>query len=108
MDTRTTETRTQIGSIFNTPDPERWQVGDEIEFVKADGGKWIVTILGREKSGELQMMFYTGQPYFFMTTEDELASLRVVRVCRMNQESVTEYRRLLGLDDWPTPSNWLL
>lgn len=101
MSTRTAQTHNLIVTILHAPGPARWQAGDMITFEKADGLRWIVTILGREKSGEIQMMFYTGKPFFFMTTEDELAALRIVHIDTMNDETVTMYRRMLGLDARP-------
>lgn len=91
----------KIAGIMAQPDPERFQSGDVIEFQKCDGWKWPVTILGRNAAGDFDAMFYTGEPWHFTATEDELAALRIVRVDVMDGESVTMYRRLLGLEEWP-------
>lgn len=90
-----------LADIMAQPSPQRFQIGDVIEFVKSDGWKWTVTILGREESGEFQMMFYPGKPLFFMATEGELAALRIVRVDTMKEDTLSMYRCEAGLEEWP-------
>jgi hypothetical protein len=46
---------------MSQPNPPQFQVGDEIEFEKSDGWRWIVAILGRAEHGKFDCMIFDGQ-----------------------------------------------
>ncbi|RLP21995.1 hypothetical protein [Mesorhizobium sp. YM1C-6-2] len=85
-------------AAWSLPNPARFEVGDEIEFEKSDGWRWIITILGRAEDGEFECMSYDGQPHFLTTDEETLAALRITQRGRMDEETIAMYRDLLGLD----------
>lgn len=80
------------------PNPPQFQVGDEIEFVKSDGLRWIITILGRAEDGEFECMSYDGQPHFLTADEETLSALRITQRGRMDEGTIAMYRDLLGMD----------
>lgn len=85
-------------AAWSQPNPPQFQVGDEIEFEKADGWRWIITILGRAEGGSFECMSYDGQPHFLTADEENLAALRITARGRFDEETIAMYRRLLGLD----------
>ena len=94
----TTRLPEKFMAAWSLPNPPQLQVGDEIEFEKADGWHWIITILGRAEDGDYECMVYDGTPHFLTTDEETLAALRITQRGRMDEETIAMYRDLLGLD----------
>jgi hypothetical protein len=87
---------------MNGPNPSKWHVGDEIEFQKADGWKWTLTIVGVTEAGEYQAMWWDGRPHLFYIMAEGLDALRITKRRTHTEESVSMWRHLLGLEGWPT------
>jgi hypothetical protein len=94
------EREERLAAVLRGEDPEKFQIGDIIEFEKAGGWRWIFTILGGSASA-YDLMAYDGRPHHFVGDAKFLGSLRVTNVKKMDEESITTYRRLLGLEGWP-------
>ena len=88
-------------TIMNSPDPAKYQVGDEIEFVKADGLHWIITILGTTEDGEYPAMWWDGRPHLLYIMEEGLDALRIIGRRQHTAETIAMHRQMLGLDPWP-------
>lgn len=82
---------------FHGDNPARFQVGDLITFKKADGWTWPIMILGIDGE-DVDAMFYDGMPHRFRCAMEDLAALRVIRIEEVDEETVSMYRRLVGLD----------
>jgi hypothetical protein len=91
------EREERIAAALRAADPEKFQIGDIIEFEKADGWRWIVTILGGSARA-YDLMAYDGRPHHFMGDAKFLDTLRITNVTRMDEEAIDMYRGLLGLD----------
>lgn len=94
----TTSLNEKFLAAWAQPNPPRFEVGDEIEFQKSDGLRWIITIIGRSEDGEFECMSYDGQPHFLTADEETLAALRITQRGRMDEETIAMYRDLLGMD----------
>ena len=89
----------RIMAAWAQPNPPQFQVGDEIEFEKSDGWRWIITILGRSADGKFECMVWDGRPHFLSVDDEEtLTALRIVKRGRMDEESIAMYRDLLDLE----------
>lgn len=85
-------------AAWSQPNPPQWQVGDELEFEKTDGWRWIITILGRSADGKFECLVYDGKPHFLAVDEETLDGLRIIKRGRFDEETIAMYRGLLGLD----------
>jgi len=102
LNTATTPTLLEkFMAAWSQPNPPQFQIGDEIEFQKSDGWRWILTILGRSAEGTFECMIFDGNPHFLAVDEEILSALRIVKRGRMDEEAIAMYRCMLGLDEWP-------
>ncbi|HEY0125288.1 MAG TPA: hypothetical protein VGC14_26695 [Rhizobium sp.] len=82
---------------FRTPNPAKFQVGDQITFRKLDGSQQIILILGID-GDRVGAIFYTGMPHLIHLTLADLDALRIERIDKFGVEDVNMYRRNVGLD----------
>jgi hypothetical protein len=87
----------RLAEALRSADAEKFQIGDVIEFEKADGRRWILTILGGSPA-MYDLMAYDGRPHHLTGDATFLESLRITNVSRMDDETVDMYRALLGLE----------
>lgn len=79
-------------TLLHGPNPARYQPGDMLTFEKADGLRWIVTILGTAKDGDMVLMAWDGLPHLLYASEDVLNRLRVVRIEHADPATLAEWR----------------
>lgn len=77
----------------------RFQVGDEITFESNDRRKHHLVILGIRPGGFVDTVIHDGRSYHLITTLEDLARLRVIRVERFGLENVAMYRQMFKLDE---------
>ena len=86
---------TDMETLLHGPNPARHQAGDMITFEKADGLRWIVTVLGTAEDGDMVLMAWDGLPHLLYASEDALDRLRIIRVERADTASLAEWRTML-------------
>jgi hypothetical protein len=85
-------------ALFASPNADRFQVGDMVNFIKEDGRQHWLVILGLNCGGHVDAAFWDGLPNHFETTIDVLSALRILKTEKMTMEDVSMYRRWLGID----------
>lgn len=76
--------------------PPKFQPGDVIDFEKEGGRKWPLMILG-VRGSDADVMCYDGNPHLLRLKVATLEALRITKVEASDEETVTMYRRLVGL-----------
>jgi len=96
---RTNDPRVQSASIqmLQQPNPVHYKAGDELTFRKADGWIWNLTILGIDGE-QVDAMMYNGMPHHIPLTLGDLDRLRILSIREHDNDFVTMYRKLVGLD----------
>lgn len=79
-------------TLLHGPNPARHQPGDMITFEKADGLRWIVTVLGTAEDGDMVLMAWDGMPHLLYASEGALDRLRIIQIERADPATLSEWR----------------